>query len=66
MQGRTVIAIAHRMSTVRQFDRVLVIEAGRLVQDGKPDDLAVCAGAYRDLLRAQEGRRLSTHTRSAA
>ena len=37
MQGRTVIAIAHRLSTVRSFDRILVMEKGRLVEDGPPD-----------------------------
>ena len=37
MHGRTVIAIAHRLSTVRSFDRILVLEKGRLVQDGSPD-----------------------------
>ena len=41
MRGRTVIAIAHRLSTVRSFDRILVLEKGRLVQDGSPE--ALCA-----------------------
>ena len=36
MRGRTVMAIAHRLSTVRNFDRILVLEKGRLVQDGSP------------------------------
>jgi ATP-binding cassette subfamily B protein len=40
MQNRTVIAIAHRISTVRQFDRILVIGGGRVLQDGSPADLA--------------------------
>ena len=40
MQNRTVIAIAHRITTVRQFDRILVIGSGRLLQDGSPSDLA--------------------------
>ena len=39
MQNRTVIAIAHRITTVRQFDRILVIGSGRLLQDGSPSDL---------------------------
>src|ERR1700691_988422 len=39
MSGRTVIAIAHRLSTVRNFDRIVVLQAGRLIQDGPPDAL---------------------------
>ena len=47
MRGRTVIAIAHRLSTVRSFDRILVLEKGRLVQDGAPDALLRHEGIYR-------------------
>jgi ATP-binding cassette subfamily B protein len=54
MRGRTVIAITHRLSTVSQFDRVLVIQSGALVQDGAPADLAGRSGPYRDLLNAGE------------
>src|SRR5205085_11329378 len=39
MRGRTVIAIAHRLSTVRNFERVVVLQAGRVVEDGPPDRL---------------------------
>ena len=39
MHGRTVIAIAHRLSTVRNFDRVVVLQLGKVVQDGAPDFL---------------------------
>lgn len=52
MEGRTVIAIAHRISTVRQFDRILVIGGGRLLQDGSSAELAARSGPYRELLRA--------------
>src|SRR4051794_40425571 len=38
-RGRTVIAIAHRLSTVRHFDRVVVLQSGHVVQDGPPDQL---------------------------
>jgi ATP-binding cassette subfamily B protein len=54
MRGRTVIAITHRLSTVSQFDRALVIQSGALVQDGAPADLAARPGPYRDLLIAGE------------
>jgi ATP-binding cassette subfamily B protein len=54
MRGRTVIAITHRLSTVRQFDRILVMRSGELVQDGSPGDLAARPGPYRDLVQAGE------------
>jgi len=53
IRGRTVIAIAHRLSTVRNFDRILVLQGGRIVEDGPPDHLMRLGGAYRDLLRRQ-------------
>ena len=56
MQGRTVIAIAHRLSTVRSFDRILVLERGRLVQDGAPDALLHSDGIYRRLMEAERRR----------
>jgi ATP-binding cassette subfamily B protein len=53
MQGRTVIAVAHRLSTLRNFDRIVVMEAGRIIDDGSPDELSRRPGPYRDLLRKQ-------------
>jgi ATP-binding cassette subfamily B protein len=53
MRERTVIAIAHRLSTVRQFDRIVVLNAGRVVQDGPPDHLMQREGLYRELARRQ-------------
>jgi ATP-binding cassette subfamily B protein len=53
MHGRTVIAIAHRLSTLQSFDRIIVMDRGRIVDDGSPDDLASRPGPYRDLLRMQ-------------
>ena len=50
MRGRTVIAIAHRLSTLRGFDRILVLQVGRIVEDGPPDLLMGRAGAYRRLI----------------
>ncbi len=56
MQGRTVIAIAHRVSTLRSFDRIVVLKAGHVVQDGAPDELMGQAGPYRALVREEMAR----------
>jgi ATP-binding cassette, subfamily B, bacterial len=56
MQGRTVVAIAHRLSTVRNFDRVLVLHYGKVVQDGPPDQLVRHNGVYRDLVMREMDR----------
>jgi ATP-binding cassette, subfamily B, bacterial len=53
MSGRTVIAIAHRLSTLQRFDRIIVMDKGRIVDDGSPAALAARPGVYRDLLRKQ-------------
>jgi ATP-binding cassette subfamily B protein len=50
MENRTVIAIAHRLSTLRSFDRILVLEGGRIVQDGAPTELMHRDGPYRTLV----------------
>jgi ATP-binding cassette subfamily B protein len=60
MQGRTVIAIAHRLTTVRNFDRVVVLRNGQIIQDGCPDHLMRTQGPYRQLV-TQEMRRLAVH-----
>jgi len=54
MQGRTVIAVAHRLSTLQNFDRIVVMDHGRIVDDGPPLLLSSRPGPYRDLLRMQE------------
>ncbi|MDE2008070.1 MAG: ATP-binding cassette domain-containing protein, partial [Rhodospirillales bacterium] len=53
MRGRTVIAIAHRLSTLAHFDRIVVMEAGRIADQGTPAELAARPGPYRTLLRKQ-------------
>jgi ATP-binding cassette subfamily B protein len=53
MSGRTVIAIAHRLSTLQRFDRIIVMDHGHIVDDGSPAALAARPGPYRDLLRRQ-------------
>lgn len=57
MEGRTVIAIAHRLSTLRSFDRIIVLEHGRIAQDGPPGELMKQDGPYRRLIE-EEIRRL--------
>ena len=47
--GRTTIAIAHRLSTAMRADRVLVLEHGRLIEDGPHDELVAAGGHYADL-----------------
>ena len=54
MHGRTVIAIAHRLATLKSFDRIIVMDRGRIVDDGPPGVLAARPGPYRDLLRKQQ------------
>ena len=54
MLGRTVIAIAHRLSTLASFDRIIVMDHGRIVDDGSPAELAARSGPYRDLLLQQQ------------
>lgn len=56
MVGRTVIAIAHRLSTLRNFDRIIVMNNGKVIDDGSPDVLRNRPGLYRDLLAKQHGR----------
>ena len=56
MQGRTVIAIAHRLSTLRSFDRIVVLNAGQIMQDGAPGKLIRREGVYRDLIRREMSR----------
>jgi ATP-binding cassette, subfamily B, bacterial len=51
--GRTVIAVAHRLSTLRDFDRIVVMDHGRIVDEGAPAMLARRPGPYRELLRHQ-------------
>ncbi len=53
MVGRTTFVIAHRLSTIRGADRILVMDAGRVVADGTHDDLLAQGGLYRDLYELQ-------------
>jgi ATP-binding cassette subfamily B protein len=60
MRGRTVIAIAHRLSSLRSFDRIIVLQAGQVCEDGPPQVLVRRNGVYCNLLR-REVARLEKH-----
>jgi ATP-binding cassette, subfamily B, bacterial len=60
MRGRTVIAIAHRLATLRNFDRVIMLQGGRIIEDGPPDLLMQGAGPYQELV-VREMNRLAIH-----
>jgi ATP-binding cassette subfamily B protein/subfamily B ATP-binding cassette protein MsbA len=57
MAGRTTFLIAHRLSTVRRADRILVLEHGRLVEQGTHQELLRCGGLYQQLhdLQTRQG-----------
>jgi ATP-binding cassette subfamily B protein len=60
MMGRTVIAIAHRLSTLRKFDRIIVLQDGGIIEEGSPETLVRRQGVYFELLR-RELCRLTEH-----
>jgi ATP-binding cassette subfamily B protein len=53
LQGRTSLVIAHRLSTVREADMILVLDHGRVVERGRHDELLDAAGVYAELYRIQ-------------
>jgi ATP-binding cassette subfamily B protein len=53
MRNRTVLVIAHRLSTVQEADRIVFLEAGRIVEQGSHDQLIRAGGRYRDLCNRQ-------------
>ncbi|MGK3948783.1 ABC transporter ATP-binding protein [Microbacterium sp. K2] len=57
MRGRTTLVVAHRLSTIRQADRIVVLERGRIVEQGSHDDLLAADGRYARLHLVQNGMR---------
>jgi subfamily B ATP-binding cassette protein HlyB/CyaB len=55
VKGRTVLVIAHRLSTVRAMDRIVTLEGGRVIEDGSHDALIKTGGRYASLHRLQAG-----------
>jgi ATP-binding cassette subfamily B protein len=64
MRGRTCLVIAHRLSTVRAADRILVIDRGLVVESGSHRELLAARGAYRELV-LEQGLRSASHGASA-
>jgi subfamily B ATP-binding cassette protein MsbA len=53
MRGRTTLIIAHRLSTIQRADRILVLQEGRLVEDGSHAELLALGGVYAHLWQMQ-------------
>ena len=62
MEGKTVIAIAHRLSTIAAMDRLLVMDAGKIVEQGDHQQLSTSGGLYSQLWQRQSGGFLQTES----
>ncbi len=65
MQGKTVIAIAHRLSTISRMDRIIVMDAGRIVEQGSHADLLAADGLYARFWNRQSGGFIQTDEAAA-
>ena len=55
MKGKTVIVIAHRLFTIRQMDRIVVLQEGRIIDEGTHEKLLRKGGLYKNLWQLQAG-----------
>ena len=53
MKGKTVIAIAHRLSTLKEMDRLVVMDNGKIMEEGTHEELLLRHGAYYDFYQIQ-------------
>ena len=66
MRGKTVVAIAHRLSTIAQMDRLVVLDRGRIVEQGNHESLLRAGGHYAALWRHQSGGFIDADAQQAA
>ncbi|MFK0384321.1 ABC transporter ATP-binding protein [Agrobacterium sp. NPDC090273] len=66
MEGKTVIAIAHRLSTLTEMDRLIILDKGRIVEAGSHAELVAMGGIYADLWRRQSGGFIADHEADVA
>ena len=65
MSGKTVIAIAHRLSTIAAMDRLIIMDEGRIIEDGSHTELLRAGGLYASLWQRQSGGFLAREAEAA-